>query len=431
MSKEKAPPPDGPEEEQQVEMKEEETGQTAGSKPALPESKVLPDDAYCPSCGRFVGAYERCPYCQATMTTRMGVKIVRRLAVAGAIIGLIMLWFAARAKVPPEINIGSIDVNNNMALVRVTGRVVGLRLVTEKNTFSLTIDDGSGRMSLSAFDKLKAFQEHLGDDFPQVGDIVSAVGNLSITEKWGASMFLSMPRRLEMKERFTPPVRTIEAISQDDIGSVVEVTAHVVDVRQFPPGKPIARSIKIRDNTGNMDLTVFNTDYEKIPDETTMTRLIKPGSKFTMQVQVGDYKGRLQLKLRNIGSPASLRYGGEVELGPVEQVSRPTGKSSAEFLSISQVTKEMLDQKVVVEGKVESVKTFQPGANVKLVDSSGTITIWLKTAIIKFHPEKDRLLVKGTVLRVAGIVGAFKDQLQVQPGYHTDVQVKDSAGKGE
>jgi DNA/RNA endonuclease YhcR with UshA esterase domain len=91
----------------------------------------------------------------------------------------------------------------------------------------------------------------------------------------------------------------------------------------------------------------------------------------------------------------------------------------------------MLDQKVVVEGKVESVKTFQPGANVKLVDSSGTITIWLKTAIIKFHPEKDRLLVKGTVLRVAGIVGAFKDQLQVQPGYHTDVQVKDSAGKGE
>ncbi|MCK5684698.1 OB-fold nucleic acid binding domain-containing protein [bacterium] len=162
-------------------------------------------EVLCPSCGRFVGAYEICPHCQTQVNTRVSIKLVKRIAVIGAIVGIILLYFAAKNREVPMINIGEIQINHNMALVKVSGRVIRESIQDKKDNFSLTIDDGTGKIKLGGYNKLKKWKKHFGEKFPKEGDFIEVTGNLNITEQFGASMFLSSPHRLVVKKSFNCP----------------------------------------------------------------------------------------------------------------------------------------------------------------------------------------------------------------------------------
>jgi len=52
--------------------------------------------AYCPSCGRYVGSYEVCPYCGARVRVRISLKVLTILALILSMGGVVALYFAGK-----------------------------------------------------------------------------------------------------------------------------------------------------------------------------------------------------------------------------------------------------------------------------------------------------------------------------------------------
>ena len=64
----------------------------------------------CPSCGRYVGPHEACPYCGARLAGRTPIRAVKIAAILLATVGLAILWFAATRAEVPLIQIGQMGI---------------------------------------------------------------------------------------------------------------------------------------------------------------------------------------------------------------------------------------------------------------------------------------------------------------------------------
>jgi len=71
--------------------------------------------SHCPSCGRYVGPHEACPYCSAHLTGRTPIRTVKIAAILLATVGLALLWIAATRAEVPQITIGQAGATMNMA----------------------------------------------------------------------------------------------------------------------------------------------------------------------------------------------------------------------------------------------------------------------------------------------------------------------------
>jgi len=250
------------------------------------------DDRNCPSCGRFVGPYEICPHCQASMENRVKLKTLKLVAVFGAIIGLALLWTGVRLREIPTVQIGTINLQYNMALVKIKGTVLDISIDEIKDTFRLTVDDDTGRISLNGYGKYTKFKKDLGDSFPMTGDIVEAVGNLSVSESWGITMFMSSPRRLTLVKRQQQIPLDIGTINRKSIGRKGHFTARITNIRTFKSG----RVFTIENETGSIDLTVFETEIATM-DAAKQSALEKPGNTITFFGRVDAFRNKLQLRL--------------------------------------------------------------------------------------------------------------------------------------
>lgn len=361
----------------------------------------------CPSCGKFVGAYERCPHCQAVVYKRLPIIYIKRFAIFGTLIGLILMWIAAQQRVVPLIKIGEIKPQHNMALVRCVGKVTGVKIMEDKNSFHFKIDDETGMLSLSGFDKLRKFRAHFGEALPAEGDEVEVVGNLSISEKFGESMFISDPRRLKIVKRFSAEPATIENINIESRGSIFSIRVKVAAVRKFRVGT----NITVKDDSGSMDLTVFDSDMEKFSDPKLAEELTQVGNEFQITVLVDAYRGKPQLKIHRPERPESVKKLGGVAPQPK--------KSDVPLVKAVEVREERLRETVGVAGRIASLKEFQFGTSIDLADDSGTVNVWVKENVRK--ALQAGLLKEGATLRVTGEVNKFKDRLQVVPGGEADI----------
>jgi hypothetical protein len=261
-----------------------------------------PSEIKCPSCGRYVGAYPTCPYCQASMQTRVSLKVVKLIAVTGSFIGLLLLWIGVKYQEIPKIQIGSIDYQNNMSVVRLEGTITDVRLEPAKDSFRFTIDDGTGHATLSGFSKLKQFKNAMGDNFPQMGDKISAAGNLNISDNFGVTMFLASARRVSLISRSPVTDLCISQISQDSAGRLSHFTAAITEVTKFNKG----RNLTVKDTSGEMPLVVFDTELESLPAAITQA-FEKPGARIKFLGKIELYRDKLQLRLVQPDNPANLQ----------------------------------------------------------------------------------------------------------------------------
>ncbi|MFZ2960483.1 MAG: hypothetical protein WA705_26690 [Candidatus Ozemobacteraceae bacterium] len=376
------------------------------------KSDILPegDGIICPSCGRFVGAYERCPHCQAIVLKRLPIIYLKRFAIFGTIIGLIIMWYAALQREVPLQKIGDIKPQHNMALVRCIGKVTGLRMFEDKNNFSMKIDDDTGMLTVSGFDKLKKFRAYFGDNFPAEGDLVEVKGNLSISEKFGESMFVSDPRRIRIVKKFQAEPATIEDIDMDKRGGVFRVRAKVAAIRKYR----IGTNITVKDNTGSIDLNIFDSDMELVHDPKIREQLLEVGNEFEMVVLVDAYKGKPNLKLHHPERPESIkRLAGKPE---------PAKKSEIPVVKAIEVREERVKEILTVTGRVASTKEFEFGTSIDLADDSGSVNVWLREPVRRNLPPG--LIKEGATFRVTGEVGKFKDRIQLLPESEADVKVE-------
>ncbi len=87
----------------------------------------------CPSCGRNTGSDEICRHCQASIKSRVTLRVVKWVAVGGAIVGLILLWAGIRIQEIPRVQISEIDLQYNLTIPRLEGAVTETKPDTSEN----------------------------------------------------------------------------------------------------------------------------------------------------------------------------------------------------------------------------------------------------------------------------------------------------------
>jgi DNA/RNA endonuclease YhcR with UshA esterase domain len=275
------------------------------TKPQIEISRAGTDpqmSAYCPSCGKYVGAYGVCPYCQASMSTRVSLKLLKVIAVFGGIFGLLLLWIGIHYKEIPRVMIQSIDLQYNMAVIRLEGIVTSVKLDEPKNSFRLTLDDGTGQVTVFSPGKLNQFRKEMKDKFPQAGDKISTVGNLSISESYGITQFVTTTRRYSLLSRSSASEGKFSELNPGTEGKSFIFTAKITEVKSFPKGK----NLKLNDGTGDMSLAVFDAEVSQAP-ESVVKALSQPGATLRVTARVEMYHEQMQLRLLNPDNPANLQ----------------------------------------------------------------------------------------------------------------------------
>ncbi|MEA3506937.1 MAG: hypothetical protein U9R36_05565, partial [Elusimicrobiota bacterium] len=256
----------------------------------------------------FTALSPTCPRCGARVERRIAIRAVRKIAIIGSVLGIVLLWYAALLKEPEDINIGDIQATMNNALVRVQGRVVDVKIDEDRNSLRISIDDGTGdSLTVNAFNKLNTFREAFGEDMPNIKDRISVVGALNVSQAWGNSMFLSLPSRITLLEEYEVKDVNIGDISVDDEGELFRIDATVKEHERFTTNSGyILNRFVLGDNTGEIEMVLFSSAFDSLPADTRYA-ITKTGAHLQMLVEVSTYRGEPQVNLYNPSSPESVK----------------------------------------------------------------------------------------------------------------------------
>ncbi|RLC57939.1 MAG: hypothetical protein DRI80_14400, partial [Chloroflexota bacterium] len=207
--------------------------------------------SHCPSCGRYVGPYEACPYCGARLTGRTPIRVVKIAAIVLATVGLAVLWLAATRAEVPLIQIGQAGATMNMAYVRLEGHCTRAPTYDpESDYLSFWIEDDTGEIRISAY---RAETRRIIEQgrVPALGDLVEVAGTLRVREDF-LSLTINVPEQLKVT-RAEPADRDIGTIVPEDQYLRVRVRGQVRDIYEPYHGLTL---ITVRDATGSIPVAV-------------------------------------------------------------------------------------------------------------------------------------------------------------------------------
>ncbi|MCX7855073.1 MAG: OB-fold nucleic acid binding domain-containing protein [Anaerolineae bacterium] len=350
---------------------------------------------HCPSCGRFVGPYEACPYCGARQAPRVSLRAVKWAALILATLGLALLWIAATRLPLPRISISQASATMNFAYVEIAGQVVrGPTYNPDSRSLSFTVADDTGEMRVWAFrdvvDELRA-----AGRIPGLGDRVAVAGTLRVREE-DVSLTLNTPEHLEIT-RPEAEERTIGSITAADALRRVRVRGQVWDVREPYSGLIL---ITLRDATGAIDLAVddslrYLTGDLRPPDM---------GQSLEVTATVSLYRDTPQLVPLSVQEVVLLE-----ETVPVAE-TRAIGTLSA-------ADEGRLD---TVRGTVRQAEAFSAGYRMLLEDETGSVLVLLWQDLYRALPDPPSLRADAQ-LEVTGEVSLYRNTLEVIPSRPRDV----------
>jgi DNA/RNA endonuclease YhcR with UshA esterase domain len=352
---------------------------------------------HCPSCGRYVGPYEACPYCGAHLTRRIPIRVVKIAAILLATVGLAALWFAATRAQVPLIQIGQAGATMNMAYVRLEGHCTRAPSYDpESDYLSFWIEDDTGEIRVSAY-RAETRQIIEQGRVPALGDLVEVAGTLRVREDF-LSLTVNVPDQLEIT-RAEPVTRTIGTIAPEDRYLRVQVRGQVRQVYEPYEGLTL---IIIRDETGSIPIAVS----EHLIALNGITPTLTTGQPVEVVATVSLYGDTPQLV------PASL-----ADIVPLDQAV-----PIAVEKQIGELTAADAGQLAVVRGAVTEVNLFSSGVKFTLDDGTGAIVLLLWQSVYDALPDPEALDV-GAEVRVQGEVSQYRGQLEVIPELAEDVQV--------
>jgi DNA/RNA endonuclease YhcR with UshA esterase domain len=349
----------------------------------------------CPSCGRFVGPYEVCPYCGARQAPRLSLRAVKWGAILLATVGLALLWIAAARAPLPHISIQQAAATMNFAYVEIAGQVVRSPTYNpDSRSLSFTVDDGTGQMRVWAFrdvvDKLRA-----AGRIPGLGDRVTVAGTLRVREE-DVSLTLNVPEHLEIG-RAAAEERAIGSITAADALRRVRVRGQVWDVREPYSGLTL---ITLRDATGAVDVAMDASLRYLTGD----FRPPEVGQSLEVTATVSLYRDTPQLVPSSVGDIVPL-----AETVPVAE-RRPIGSLSAADEG----------RLVTVQGTVRQAEPFSAGYRMTLDDGTGSVTVLLWNDLYRALPDPSSLRTDAQ-LEVTGEVAIYRNTLEIIPVRPRDV----------
>ena len=111
-------------------------------------------DAFCPSCERFIGPADVCPYCDCDSARSPWWRHLRLVALCLAVGGLVLLHAAAQRQVPERVEIRCVGPAMQYGWVRIEGTLVERPLMRQESEaaayVAFWVDDGTGRIRVWA-----------------------------------------------------------------------------------------------------------------------------------------------------------------------------------------------------------------------------------------------------------------------------------------
>lgn len=356
-----------------------------------------PVGSMCPSCGRFVGPLEKCPFCGAQIQKRLPLKFLQLACLVLAILGIVILVYAVSGAPTPTTKIGSIDATMNYGYVRLDGTITGGPIYdASAATLKFYIADDTGELQATTFrDVTRALiAEH---KIPSAGDRISVQGTLRIRDD-ATSLAVASADKLELT---SPGVtdRTLHQIGHADEYQFVRVRGDVRAIRQPYQGLTL---ITLGDAEGGLDLALSDdvTTLYGAPPTFALGDIVQAQGVVTF------YQDAPQLTIRH---PEDL-----------QKLDIENTAASVSRIGTLDVTR--LNQRVKVAGQITRVSHFSQGVRATLADASGELTLLLWQNVYDQLANSGDLQV-GAQASVTGKLSAFFGELEIAPTTPDDLQI--------
>jgi hypothetical protein len=137
----------------------------------------------CPSCERFIGPADACPYCGTDSAKSPLLRGLRWAALLLAVLGVLFLYLMSVRRELPRVRIGDLAPAMNFARVRVAGTVERdpyvARVGGRADYLSFMLTDGSGSLRVAAYrDKAREIVD--GGRVPARGSAVEVSGYVQV-----------------------------------------------------------------------------------------------------------------------------------------------------------------------------------------------------------------------------------------------------------
>lgn len=351
----------------------------------------------CPSCGRFVGPLEECPYCGAHIKKRLPLKYLRLACLLLAVSGVVVLLYAVSGSATPTTKIGGIGATMNYAYIRVEGLVTrGPIYDADAESIRFYIADDTGEIQAVAFRDVTR-QLRAQDKVPATGDKIYVEGTLRIRDDLN-SFNIASADKLILSQPASNEIR-IKDIGRDDEYHYVRVRGDVREIREPYQGLTL---VTLGDASGEVEVAV-NADVEKLYGAPEAFQL---GDSLEVQGVVTYFRDLPQLLLRN---PRDLKRL-EVE------------NTAAEVQKIGDLDSARVNRLALVSGQITRVSKFSQGIRAGLADPTGEITLVLWKDVYDGIPNASELRI-GAQVTILGKVSEYHGEMEILPHNATDVRI--------
>jgi len=353
----------------------------------------------CPSCGRYVGPHESCPYCGAVQSPRLSLVYLKYGSLVLALVGLaILLFFAGRNPVPLY-TVAELGPSMNYAYLRLAGTVSRQPSYdVEDGSLSFWLEDGSGELFVGLYEKEARVLLAAGNA-PQLGDQVQVDGTLRVREDFTA-LTVNVPESV-IVTRPEPELVQIGQINRGWEGQLVQVMGVVRQVRQPYASLTV---FTLRDNLGAVEVAVsqdvLNLTGDLDPD------LIASGRSLLVAGVVTLYNDEPQLVLTDVAGLAPAP-------APIEFA---TGRSIGDLRSAD------AGYYARIFGIVSEVDPFSAGVKLTLDDRTGAIIVLLWQDLADLIGEHT-IFEPGMQMGVVGEIAEYRGELEIIPELVQDIQL--------
>lgn len=355
--------------------------------------------SHCPSCGRYVGPRDACPYCAARTSGRLPIRALKLAAIVLATAGMAVLWFVATRTEVPSVAIGRVGATMNLAYVRIAGRCISVPSYDPQIGYlGFWVADETGELYVTSYraETQKLIEE---ERVPALGDQVAVAGTLRIREDF-RSLTVNVPESVAIT-RARPESCPIGAITPGQAYRRVRVRGQV---RQVIEPYPALTLITLRDETGTIDLALS----DDLMALSSVTPTVEVGQSVEVEAAVSRYRETAQLV------PASA----------ADIVVLDASVPVAEHRFVMGLCSADVGEWVSLRGIVTDVDPFLKGLRVTLDDGSGKITVLLWEGVYEDLADD---LVMGVEISVQGELAEYRGELEVVPQLPGDVRVIASA----
>jgi DNA/RNA endonuclease YhcR with UshA esterase domain len=306
-----------------------------------------------------------------------------------------------RSPDPIEVSCGAVDAGIHLQRVTVRGVIRDDRVPYEGLRI-LTVRDATGGIDVTLPTGVGLHQ----GDWPDLalGQSVQVTGAVDLYQGRPQLAVGHVGDLVAMDEPITiAQFQRIDELSPVDVGGLARVEGTITRVESFSAGVKLT----LDDGSGTITLLLWQDLYQSLAAPGSFVE----GSEIRALGQVNEYRGDLEIVP-------------ELPMD-VEMVAASEGVTEQRVIPerhLGELTAADIGSEVMVEGVLQSLRSFSAGVKGRLDDGTGTMTLLLWQEVYDGLSDPASL-APGAMLRVEGEISEYRGTLEVVPWAPADVNV--------